>query len=56
MCVHYVGRWELLGVVYQVVVVPYQHVVLFHPECCHYQDQAAFEESVFGSTKIPKIS
>jgi hypothetical protein len=54
MCVYYVDRWELLGVVCQVSVVPYQDVVLFRPE--YFQSQIGFEELVFGLTKLPKTS
>jgi hypothetical protein len=54
MCVYYVDRWELLGVVCQVSVVPYQDVVLYRPE--YFQSQVVFEELASGSTKFPKTS
>jgi len=41
-------------VVCRVSVVPYQHVVLCHPEYC--QSQAASEELAFDSTKLPRFS
>lgn len=39
---------------YQVSAVPYQHVVVCHPE--YYQSQAASEESAPDLIKIPGIS
>jgi hypothetical protein len=54
MCVCYAGRWELLEVVFQVSAVPYQDVVLFHPE--HYQGQTALGKLASGSTRFPETS
>jgi hypothetical protein len=41
-------------VVFRVSAVPYQDVVLFHPE--HYQDQTAFGKLTSGSTRFPEAS